>query len=208
MKQVGITGRLVVHETTGEIRDCLDIAWAEYLISLGLNPIHLLYRKMEFDPQIDALILSGGNSLSSVADCELSRMRDEFEIGLLKYCLLMKIPVLGVCRGAQLIWQYFGGGIASCQNHAGQTHLVSVNGVSEPFMVESYHDFALQEAEGFIATEIFARSLPDHLSEGFLLKDHGIMGIMWHPERVLGCSRARDYTNNLIRQLCKSALEG
>ncbi|MBW7877216.1 MAG: gamma-glutamyl-gamma-aminobutyrate hydrolase family protein [Candidatus Cloacimonetes bacterium] len=201
MRRIGITGRLVQDHKTGEIRDCLDIGWAEYINSLGYEPYHVLYTKQSGPiPAFDALILSGGNSLSSVEDNSLSVMRDDFESHLYSLCTRAKIPVLGVCRGAQLIWQMLGGQIGACHNHAGTAHSIEMAYVPEQFIVESYHDYCLLKPQSELDVEIFALSLPDKLTEGFWAKSRSGLGIMWHPERHLACSKARGFTDHLIRQ--------
>lgn len=65
----------------------------------------------------DALILTGGHDIDPyyynediLPECNLpSRRRDVFEMNLLKYALKKKLPVLGICRGIQLINVYMGG---------------------------------------------------------------------------------------------------
>jgi len=201
MRKIGITGRLIQDSKTGEIRDCLDIAWANYIASLGFELVHVLYSKESpLNPAIDALILSGGNSLSSVENNPLSVMRDDFESNLYFSCIKRNIPVFGVCRGAQLMWQLSGGEVGPCQNHAGMTHSIELSDITEQFVVESYHDYGLLKPPSTLAADIFAISIPDGLIEGFWANGGSGLGIMWHPERHLSCSKAREFTDHLIRR--------
>ncbi|NJB08850.1 C26 family cysteine hydrolase domain-containing family, partial [Clostridioides difficile] len=60
---------------------------------------------------IDALILSGGQDVNPLIWKEephnkleaISPKRDSFDMKLLKHALDMKKPVLGICRGEQII---------------------------------------------------------------------------------------------------------
>lgn len=65
---------------------------------------------------IDGLIISGGNDVSPslygerVTCCgSLDPERDRYEMELLKKALEMDLPVLGVCRGIQIMNVFFGG---------------------------------------------------------------------------------------------------
>ena len=70
---------------------------------------------------IDGLIISGGNDVSPslygerVTCCgSLDPERDRYEMELLKKALEMDLPVLGVCRGIQIMNVFFGGTSPGC----------------------------------------------------------------------------------------------
>ncbi|PPR46728.1 MAG: putative glutamine amidotransferase [Alphaproteobacteria bacterium MarineAlpha5_Bin9] len=70
-----------------------------------------------FSKIIDALIITGGNfdidpklyGKKNRGSRNLKLTRTNFEIKLLKKCLIKKVPILGICGGAQLINIFFGG---------------------------------------------------------------------------------------------------
>ena len=56
----------------------------------------------------DGFILSGGNDLSSLSNSKnISFERDKTEFALLQYANDQSIPVLGVCRGFQIMNVFF-----------------------------------------------------------------------------------------------------
>ena len=131
MKRIGITQRLEREEKFGEIRNSLDIRWQKLLLSLDLIPLPIpiktdfsLYANLD----LDGIILTGGNDLSSQSNNFLSELRDKHEIECIQFAIKNSIPLLGVCRGMQLIAEYFCSSFKKVDNHvAKRHHLVSVN---------------------------------------------------------------------------------
>lgn len=192
MNVVAISQRLIENETYPETRDCLDVRWASLIARLGLVPLVL---PTAYDPSVyferfspAGLVLTGGNDLSSVSPSRLSAMRDAFERRLLDLAIARKVPVLGVCRGMQLVSDYFGSGVEKVTGHtAGATHAIAVDRASRfgalldgLASVRSYHDYGVTRLpEGF--REV-ARS-DDGVVEAM---EHAALPIycqMWHPER-------------------------
>ena len=56
---------------------------------------------------LEGIMLSGGNDLFSQSENDLSKSRDSLELELIKYCLINNIPIFGICRGMQIIAEYF-----------------------------------------------------------------------------------------------------
>lgn len=71
----------------------------------------------QYMEQIDGLVLQGGSDISPLSYGEVAlrpewvgdKFRDEYEIALVRACMQAKKPVLGVCRGLQLINVALGG---------------------------------------------------------------------------------------------------
>ena len=107
MKRIGLTQRVEVVTGYGERRDCLDQNWAVLLVSLGYCPVPLANCVQEVGPYVDELgldgvILTGGNNLlEPEKGGAIAPERDRFEHMLLDVCASWRLPVLGVCRGAQ-----------------------------------------------------------------------------------------------------------
>jgi putative glutamine amidotransferase len=175
VKKIALTQRLIKNTSYHEIREALDVNWGALMAAAGLEPL-ILPLKYDFTKlKFDGLILTGGNDLSVVSGDETDGLRDDFEKKLLDYCLLKQIPVLGVCRGMQLINVYFGGSLKKIENHAGCVHLL--NGGRE---INSYHNFAVDIlGRGLISID----ESNDGTIEIMRHTEYKIYAEMYHPER-------------------------
>jgi N5-(cytidine 5'-diphosphoramidyl)-L-glutamine hydrolase len=196
-KRVGITQRVMKHPRYNEMMDCLDINWAKFLISIDILPVPLsLAPASSADAiwkilELDGLILSGGNTLVDYADAtdapeSLSPERDTFEKSLLKAALSTGKPVLGVCRGMQIINTYYNGQLTKVKGHAGTRHRLVAEDSSIAFQlpseVNSFHDCAVPRKK--LGKELIplAHDAEDNIEAFYHPKDK-VLGIMWHPER-------------------------
>jgi len=189
---LGISQRVAVDEKTGEIRDCLDQNWSQLIHNYGHFPIAI-----PNDPQnlkiflenikIDGIILTGGNDLTSLSTgVNVSISRDQTEIDLLSYASDHKIPVLGVCRGFQMLNTFLGGTLTRAPGHVGYPHEVTTVNVdfvdSQSFTVNSFNDYVIQEDD--LAKEFRPLAVAvDGTVESAISSQHNWIGIMWHPER-------------------------
>ncbi|EFL91644.1 peptidase C26 domain-containing hypothetical protein [Candidatus Regiella insecticola LSR1] len=196
-KRIGITQRVMKHPRYNEVMDCLDTNWANLLTAMDMLPIPLPLMSPDFtlemwkELKLDGLILSGGNTLVDFADEtdtpeSLSPERDAYEKALLNAAISTQIPVLGVCRGLQLINVYFGGQLVKIKGHAGTRHpLIAENNNASflfPSEVNSFHDCAVPRdnlGENLIA---LAHDAEDNI-KAFCHTHHKVLAIMWHPER-------------------------
>lgn len=159
---------------------------------------------------VDGLLLSGGYDVQPLLYGEepLSLLndvlpeRDEHEMQLAKLCVQAGKPLLGICRGLQLLNVAFGGTLyqdvsyypSSTLQHNQQappqngTHTVEIMEGSllkdilgtTSLSTNSYHHQAVKEmAPGFVVN---ARS-KDGLIEGMEAKDRSfVLCVQWHPE--------------------------
>jgi putative glutamine amidotransferase len=135
---------------------------------------------------VAGVILSGGNDVAE------SVSRDNVEEALLEFAIRYRIPVLGVCRGMQVIGRYFGCSICRCdpEKHIGSRHGLVVNPQpfpsylpeNPPSLVNSYHSYTLMDFIEQRGLRCFARS-DDDVVEGVFHSQLPIVGIAWHPER-------------------------
>ena len=191
MKIVALTQRIVENEEYPETRDVLDVRWGEFFTKLNALPIGLPaacdFRKYFVALDIAGVLLTGGNDLCSVSPSPLSARRDGYEKELLGYALANSIPVLGICRGMQIIGEYFGAELISVPGHAATRHRIEPAaefGNSEAYLgrtdVNSYHRYALASLPAFL--KVAARGHDDTV-EAVEHVNLPVYGIMWHPER-------------------------
>ncbi len=194
MTRIGLTQRVSVVEDYGERRDCLDQEWTTLLESFGFTPIPL--PNMVADPQfyldaldLDGFILTSGNDLSSLDDSDVpAPERDEFEEAVIDYAIDEELPVLGVCRGLELINTYFGGALTTVDGHVDQNHQISFEDVDEGLQlpseatVNSYHGYGIDSKDVGDDLVTIGR-VPNSTIEFVTHATHSIWGMMWHPER-------------------------
>ncbi len=188
MKRIGLTQRVEIIQSYQERRDCLDQSWTRLLISLGLIPILLPNiarpteaRKYIEQLKLDGVILTGGNDLGWTKSKHVAHERDDFEQVLIEYCCSHLLPVLGVCRGMQMINIYFGGQLIQVDNHVTADHPIEFKN-GKIYQVNSYHDWGISERELSLDLVPLAYS-KDELVEYCKHNELPITGMMWHPER-------------------------
>ena len=193
MKKVAITQKLDNDPNFGEIKNSLDIEWQKFLLPLNLIPIPIPIDIGLSSYQfigLDGLILTGGNDLSSCSGSKISKMRDYHEISCIKYAIKNNIPIIGVCRGMQLIAEYFGSTLKKVKNHVNITHGLKTIDSSEDLryikkieQVNSFHNYAIDNLSNQLS--IVALSQEDNTIEAIKHKKYKIFAQMWHPERPL-----------------------
>ena len=182
MKTVAITQRVSVVHAYGERRDCLDQAWTKFLAACGLLPVPLpnvteTALALCEGTGVAGLILTGGNDLAVLGGD--APERDTVEEALLDWAERRRLPVLGVCRGMQVIQQRFGVPLRRVEGHVAQRQVIRIHG--EPKEVNSYHRFAAFDSEPPL--EVWAVA-DDGVVKAIRHSAQPVTGIMWHPERL------------------------
>lgn len=178
-----------------EAVDSLASSWSELLHSQGFictpvpnAPSLTIPYLTTLNPS--AVILSGGNSLSRDYTLpDACPNRDQTETHILKYALTHNLPVIGICRGMQMLMVYFHSLYPQKTNsHAGRRHDICVADPSTfiwPFkfkeQVMSYHNFGFTLSEIPKDWQILASYR--NITEAIIHKTLPIVGIQWHPER-------------------------
>lgn len=187
MKIVAVSQRVDHFPGRNEIRDALDQRLITFLLAAGFIPVPVpngLYKILSnsrFDHEaLDAwlaavnpygFVLSGGNDVGQCRD------RDLIEGWLLDYASHQQKPLLGICRGMQMIARWSGADLRSVPAHIRTRHHLAGKIVGE---VNSYHSFSLASCpEGF---EVSAKS-EDGEIEAIRHQYLPWEGWMWHPER-------------------------
>ncbi len=186
----------------GERRDCLDQAWTRFLTACGLVPIlvpNVLDAALSLcqEAGVGGLLLTGGNDLAVLGGD--APERDAVENALLDWAERRKLPVLGVCRGMQVIQQRFAIPLRRVEGHVAQRQVIRIDG--EPREVNSFHRFAAFDSRPPLNVWAVA-------SDGAVKAiRHGVQpitGIMWHPERLVPFSPA---DMALFREVFEAACE-
>jgi putative glutamine amidotransferase len=181
MKKVAITQRVSILPEYGERRDCLDQAWPLFLAACGLMPLALpnvfeVALALCAGVDISGLVLTGGNDLGEWGGD--APERDAVEYALLEWAEGRGLPVLGVCRGMQVIQRRFAIALRRVEGHVAPRQVIRVEG--KPREVNSYHHFAAFDSRSPL--EIWAVA-DDGVVKAIRHSSQPITGIMWHPER-------------------------
>ena len=206
-------------EFPGVRRQLLNLAYCEAVAAAGGVPVILPHMtdagvRRAYLERIDGLLLSGGGDVAPQFYGEephellgkIDSDRDGSEIDLTREAARRGLPVLGICRGLQVLNVAFGGtlyqdlsqrGVASFQHRQiaareEATHTVRFSAgsvLAEWFgknaRVNSFHHQAIKRAaEGFKVNALAA----DGVIEGieYAASDAFLMGVQWHPEHMAG----------------------
>ena len=193
MKRLGISQRVEIVESYKERRDCLDQRWIGLANKIGYLPIPL----PTLDPSqvppfldalnLDAVLLSGGNSISGFGPAQKDEAvdRDEFEASLIEESLKREIGVIGVCRGMQMINIYFEGSLSPIDGHVAIRHGLDFDRNYQDMIcseVNSYHGWAIYPSDLAKGLKAIAHDSDGNV-EAFIHSEKRVGGLMWHPER-------------------------
>ncbi len=104
--------------------------------------------------------------------------RDAVENALLDLAERRGLPVLGVCRGMQVIQQRFAISLHRVEGHVAQRQVIRIDG--EQREVNSFHHFAAFDS--LPPLDVWAVAA-DGVVKAVRHSTQPITGIMWHPER-------------------------
>ena len=187
MKLVAVSQRVDFLADRREHRDALDQNLVSFLLKCGfiavpvpnaiMNNSEANVSRQFFDTFIGkikprAFILSGGQNIGE------NIHRDQTELEIINYAEKNKLPMIGICRGMQMMAYRAGGiSIVPLTGHAGTHHEISgeISG-----QVNSYHDYGISDCPNNF--KVIARS-NDNSIEAIKHCELPWEGWMWHPER-------------------------
>lgn len=190
---------------------------------------------VEFITTIDALLLPGGGDIHPDHFNQewhpklkyVDEARDELELSLFKEAIEKETPVFGICRGIQVMNVGMGGSlyqdIESEYPQEALTH-PKIEGEDSQHQIEiehesilgkiigeridvvnSAHHQALEEiGEGFVVT---ARSEDGIIEAVEAPSKQFVVGVQYHPERMLETSEFREHRRKLFEAFIKAASE-
>jgi putative glutamine amidotransferase len=174
----------------------------------GATPERLSVRHPPTGKPLDGLIIGGGNDIGPEhyggdldARVKADPERDRLEIDWIKKALADRIPLLGICRGSQLINIVHGGTLHQdirplrrrTYNRPGLlptkqvrleagSRLAAVCGKAR-LRVNSLHHQAIREPGGGL--RVVGRDLDDIVQAVESSTDSRVLGVQWHPEYLL-----------------------
>jgi N5-(cytidine 5'-diphosphoramidyl)-L-glutamine hydrolase len=189
---IGVTQRVDRVEHYDEWRDALDQRLIDWVVQAGFVPVPVPNSLVDIASsnnsqlilvnwinrmKINAVLLSGGNNIGDVEH------RDLTEKCLLSWAEKNRKPVLGICRGMQMMGFYAGGELIEVDGHVRIRHQLQVKSSYVkllPKSVNSYHNLALKYCPDTF--QILAESEHGNI-EAMKHKELPWEGWMWHPER-------------------------
>ena len=176
----------------------------------------------EIVDSVDGLVLQGGSDMAPEHyDATPARpewtgdaVRDRYEMELVRACIARRKPLLGVCRGAQVLNVTLGGSLfqdietlhpgrrvhRDWQIYDQHAHEIAIEpgsaldrwyaGAARPAVVNSVHHQGLDRLGQGLVVE--ARSVPDGVVEAVRYENGGAFayGVQWHPEFIFGAGGA------------------
>ncbi len=194
---------LPFHQVMRGYVNCMTEAGAEPIV-LTHMPAEENMKKI-FD-MCSGLLLTGGVDIQphlyGDSECHsentLDAERDELEFPLLDMFVKAKKPVMGICRGMQVIHTYFGGTLwQDLPSQLGVEHRNCLHNIKtekgsqlnrlfgDEFEVNSFHHQAAKD----MGEDMRATAWCDDVIEAIEHKSLPIWAVQYHPERLFGAER-------------------
>lgn len=184
--------------------------YAAALEACGLEPVVSL--DLAEAAACDGLLLSGGADVDpshygqeNTASVGIDAQRDADEFALIDRFLAMEKPILGICRGHQILNVALGGtliqNLPDCSHRRTaeqNTDPVHPVRVVHPFLEELYGKHFVSNSSHHQAVDALGKGLAvtciseDGVVEGFLHENGRILGVQFHPERMAFALRRPD----------------
>ena len=196
MKKILITQAIHFDKKRNTYYDYVDIRLIKTFYRLGFKPITISNffnepEKYLKDLKVEGIILSGGSDTGKFP------LRDRNEIKLISFAIKKKIPLIGICRGMQIVNKYFKGKLVKIDGHVKKKHLIENLVFKNKAVVNSYHNYAIDKKKLNRDLKPIFMCKKDRSIEAFIHIQESILGIMWHPERE---KKLKNFDKQIIQQ--------
>lgn len=180
----------------------------------------------------DGIIISGGpdvnpawyGKVSETERCEnIDNRRDSLEIRMIRYAMDHDIPLLGICRGQQMLNVANNGSLiidiptdhdTTIMHRGDGEHLVRViegTLLSElilpdsGFVNSSHHQAVEHLAPGFRASAYAPDGIIEAIEPVDLMEHSFILGVQWHPETLVRESKDHPFSRPILLRFMEEA---
>ena len=217
MKKIGIVGARDAFKTIGNYYDAVEACNAEAV------PVT--------DPEevsgLDGIIIPGGGDVDpelyheeNTACFGINKELDALEMAVIEKAEKEKVPILGICRGHQILNVFFGGSlyqhIEQAERHkhtengdsvhdteiVAGTFLEAIYKESKIYVNSAHHQGIKVLGKGLVP----AQFSDDGVTEAVYHEALPIYGVQWHPERMSLKNRREDTVDGmpLFEWFCKA----
>ncbi|MFZ1573065.1 MAG: gamma-glutamyl-gamma-aminobutyrate hydrolase family protein [Chlorobiota bacterium] len=192
------------------------------VMTIDLSESENKFENLKF---IDGLILTGGPDVNPnlyespdlMDKCDLvDMMRDDFEYKLIEFAEENNIPILGICRGLQILNVYYGGSliphipevvsenIHSKNNNQDNYHQIEIQPGTLLYKTinefsgevnSAHHQSVNKLANGFIASAKSNDGIVEAIEKLDPNSKPYLLAVQWHPERMI--NQESSFTKNI-----------
>ena len=232
--RVGVTCSTTIHEERDRV--ALEEVYAEAVSRAGGLPFVLPTLEpsdaTEVLASLDGLILAGGGDVDpalygATPHAEVGGVdarRDRYEIALVREAARLGIPVLGICRGLQVINVARGGTLVQhIPDVTGENHRITEQAKEPVHSVSVVEGTLLEQILATASVEVnslhhqavdvlgtglvVAARAHDDMVEGITTTspDERVVGVQWHPELLLGTPAGAELFDWMVEEAGRPA---
>ena len=192
---IGISPRIIIKNIENKNRLFINLNndYLDKLINLNLIPFILPLKNINnYLSLCSGFIITGGDDINPskynepIINSNYDDTIDDIDFLIIDYAYKNKIPLLGICRGIQIINVYFQGSLIQHYDNHFTKHIVTYKNRS--FFVNSSH----HQIINILGNDLIPIFQNNKVIEAVIHKDLFIFGVQWHPERM------DDLTSNFI----------